>query len=497
MSMSDNLTAEKKASRYNVTEPLRPPFSWRKAPFWFVVLLLKGVAMLPWWVFKPVAWVASKLYENIPSYRNRIALCNLKLCFPETYQTIYKKYIYSSRLGFFESLKAWCSKKNELPYYETEGLQYILEAQKKGKGVLLLIPHWVYLELAAAACAQNFPLSGLYRPMKNKDFDWMIYQHRIKHYAHLIPRDNIKSMIRALKDNQVVGYAPDQDYGIKNSCFIPFFGVPAAYLNAAYRVAKLTGCEVIPAGFYRKKFGSHYLAKYHPPLRSFHEGSEEEALIELNAWIEAEILERPQDYLWDHRRFKTRPEGEPYFYDPESRVQFSRLSEERQKQFKNNSKMVSQSGERQLSMIGVGSFLECLPPQSWWFSRILCRRAEKLLQKFSKKYPVLILKRLYLDKHQNMLARFMIHDITESWDEFKKKNPVKAKESLESWIGVHGAAGIDCRAISSQDLVVTEKGLMLRSFFYYAKNQRWFKKFSVIENDAIVARLMECDVTIS
>ena len=117
-----------------------------------------------------------------------------------------------------------------------------------------------------------------------------------------------------MRQGRAIWYAPDQDYGPKLSLFVPLFGVPAATVTATSKFAKLGRAQVIPMRQTRLPKGQGYLIELEPPLQNFPGESDEQDCLRLNQWIEQAITQHPEQYLWAHRRFKTRPEGEAKLY---------------------------------------------------------------------------------------------------------------------------------------------------------------------------------------
>ncbi|MEO5702907.1 MAG: lipid A biosynthesis lauroyl acyltransferase, partial [Gammaproteobacteria bacterium] len=149
---------------------------------------------------------------------------------------------------------------------------------------------------------------------KNPLFEALMQRARAGYAERAIPRGDMHAMVRALKDNLPVWFAPDQDFGHKHSIFVPFFGVAAATLTATARLAKLSGARVVPFFAQRMKDGNGYRLVLHPALGNFPSGNIEADTLRINQIIEAEIRRHPEDYLWVHRRFKTRPAGSPRPY---------------------------------------------------------------------------------------------------------------------------------------------------------------------------------------
>jgi KDO2-lipid IV(A) lauroyltransferase len=121
-------------------------------------------------------------------------------------------------------------------------------------------------------------------------------------------------MIRYLRDGNLVWYAPDLDMGRRQSLFAPFFGVEAATLVTPTRLAKLTHAKVFPIGFYRRDDWQGYDITIHPALNNFPSDNELDDIRRINQTVEAIVRQHPEQYLWQYRRFNTRPEGEEKFY---------------------------------------------------------------------------------------------------------------------------------------------------------------------------------------
>jgi Lauroyl/myristoyl acyltransferase len=125
----------------------------------------------------------------------------------------------------------------------------------------------------------------------------------------------VRAMLKVLRAGRAIWYAPDQDYGIKQSLFVPLFGIQAATVTATTKFARLGRALVLPFTQSRLPDGAGYRLTIHAPLEDFPGESEEADCIRINQWVESEIRRQPEQYLWAHRRFKSRPEGEPKLYD--------------------------------------------------------------------------------------------------------------------------------------------------------------------------------------
>jgi KDO2-lipid IV(A) lauroyltransferase len=132
----------------------------------------------------------------------------------------------------------------------------------------------------------------------------------------LIPKsDGVKPMIRTLKAGMPAYYLPDQDHGRTNAVFAPFFGVPAATLSTLPRLAKITQAQIVPVITRQRSWGRGYAVRFYPPWVDFPGSDLDADVARMNRFIEDRVRETPAEYLWLHRRFKTRPEGEAAVYD--------------------------------------------------------------------------------------------------------------------------------------------------------------------------------------
>jgi len=128
-------------------------------------------------------------------------------------------------------------------------------------------------------------------------------------------KNDLRSAVRYLRSGGVLWYAPDQDFGPDQSVFVPFFGIQTATLRATERLVRLTGCAVIPMFPMYDAAERKYRVKIWPALKDFPSGNASQDLAAINALMEAQVRQVPEQYWWVHRRFKTRPPGEPPFYD--------------------------------------------------------------------------------------------------------------------------------------------------------------------------------------
>ena len=251
--------------------------------------------------------------------RRRIVETNLRLCFPELGEKdrvkLAKNVFRSGGMSVIETAIAWLGRGSSvMGYSEIVGLDNLERARAKGKGVILLGTHMSTLDLAGAIISPHVVLDVMYRANKNELMEDIMTSGRERLYPSAIERGDIRQVIKNLKAGHVVWYGPDQDYGIRNSAFVPFFGVQAATTTAASRIAKITGAPIIPFTHYRENSASFYRVFFFPEMEGFPSESVDEDARRINEFVEDCILPHPEQYWWFHRRFKSRPPAEPKIY---------------------------------------------------------------------------------------------------------------------------------------------------------------------------------------
>ena len=295
--------------------------------FWLLWLglgLLWLVVQLPYPTLLTLGRGLGMVMYRVAGERRRIAARNLELCFPQRSDAERKQLLRenfaSTGIAFFEMAMSWWWPQERLKKLaRIEGLEHLRQAQAEGQGVILMAVHFTTLEIGATLLGQRHAIDGMYRAHANPLFDY-IQRHgreRINLDAFAIEREDVRGMLRVLRAGRAIWYAPDQDYGRKQSLFVPLFGIPAATVTATSKFARLGKARVIPFTQMRLADGSGYRLTIHPPLEDFPGASEEDDCLRINQWIEQVISECPEQYLWAHRRFKTRPtEDDPGEYAP-------------------------------------------------------------------------------------------------------------------------------------------------------------------------------------
>jgi len=291
-------------------------------PVWFGIGTLWLLVKLPYPVIYRIGRALGYLALRLMKRRAAIARRNLELCFPtmseQERETLVVKNFESVGLGLMETGMAWFwSDKRMSRWFEVTGtgMEPIHRLQAEGTGVLLIGIHFLTLEIGARMFGMQAPGIGVYRPNDNPVIDWLQTWGRMRSNKSMIDRKDLKGMIRALKKGEVIWYAPDHDYGRQSSVFVPFFAVQeAATTSGTWMLARMSKAAIVPFVPRRKPDGKGYeLMMLEPELTPPLDDAETTARW-MNGVIEKCIMLAPEQYMWLHRRFKSRPDGTPSRY---------------------------------------------------------------------------------------------------------------------------------------------------------------------------------------
>ncbi|MEQ5224084.1 Kdo(2)-lipid IV(A) acyltransferase [Proteus cibi] len=293
---------------------------------WFGIGLLYILVLLPYPV---IYWLGTRLGRFSKVFlkkRVQIAERNLELCFPQMpkseREALVNKNFESVGMGLFETGMAWFWPEWRVKrWFKVSGLEHIKKVKDSGQGILLIGIHFLTLELGARIFGICNPGVGVYRPNDNPVMDWLQTWGRLRSNKFMLDRKDVKGMIRSLKAGEIIWYAPDHDYGPRKSVFVPLFAVDkAATTTGTYILAKTSNPALIPFTPKRLPEGKGYELIISPPVADFPIDNEENTAKAMNKVIEQEILRAPDQYMWLHRRFKTRPEGEASLYNEIKKV---------------------------------------------------------------------------------------------------------------------------------------------------------------------------------
>ncbi len=255
--------------------------------------------------------------------RRRIALRNVALCLPELDADARRRLV----RDHFGWLARSLLERGLLWYASADRLKTLIHvegdvglAERSDKPVMWLVPHFLALDVAgvSALLFQTRHAVSMYQAQSNPVFDAAMRAGRLRfgNAAIFARSERALPLVRAIRRGSAFFNLPDMDFGMKDGAFVPFFGVPAATLLAPARMARSLGMLVQPVVAELLPGGAGYRVRYLPPIDGFPGDDDETAALAMNRWIETEIRRNPAQYLWVHKRFKTRPEGEASLYGP-------------------------------------------------------------------------------------------------------------------------------------------------------------------------------------
>ncbi len=287
---------------------------------WFGIGLWRALLLLPYPCLVQVGRALSGLFAHlgVGKKRLKVARRNLELCFPtfsaEKIDELLKANQLSVGMAIIETGMAWFwSDKRIKKWCKIEGAEHLNTQQ----GILLVGVHFLTLELGARIIGLHKPGIGVYRPNDNPVFDWLQVRGRMRSNKAMLDRKDLRGMIKALRRGEMIWYAPDHDYGRKNVVFAPFFAVSqtATTTGSYYLLHSAPKSAVIPFAPVRKGDFSGYVLKVSPAVDFSALKDEQQIACQMNQVVEKEILKAVDQYMWMHRRFKTRPnENDPSLY---------------------------------------------------------------------------------------------------------------------------------------------------------------------------------------
>lgn len=287
---------------------------------WFGLGILFLLVQLPYPVLYRLGVWLGRTSMRFLKRRVSITRRNLQLCFPDLTPEQVEARIVSNfeslGMGLLETGMAWFwSDARVKRWFDVSGLHNLKKAQENNQGVLVIGVHFMSLELGGRAMGLCHPMMAMYRPHNNKAMEFVQTWGRMRSNKAMLDRKDLRGMVHALKKGEAVWFAPDQDYGPRGSVFAPLFAVDeAATTSGTYMLARLAKPALITVVLVRKPAGKGYDLVIQPALQDYPIDDELAAAAYMNRVIETEIMRAPDQYLWLHRRFKTRPAGTPSLY---------------------------------------------------------------------------------------------------------------------------------------------------------------------------------------
>jgi KDO2-lipid IV(A) lauroyltransferase len=286
---------------------------------WTGLGVLRLLETLPYPVMLVVGRLIGKLARRLPLKYVRTARRNIELCLPglsgpEREQLI-ERHFESLGIGLCESAMCWWSPDERIrSLSRVEGCEHLDRALAQGNGVILLTAHFTTLEMGARIMNANRKICALYRPLKNPVLAAASDRSRAKRARNAIRHDDIRSMVRSLRNNEIVWYAPDQSFRKKGAQMVPFFGIPAATNIGTSRLAQLTGAPILYFTHERLPNGAGYRVVIHPPAAQIPSDNAVADSEHFNRFIEQQVARVPEQYWWIHRRFKGLRADYPDYY---------------------------------------------------------------------------------------------------------------------------------------------------------------------------------------
>ncbi len=290
--------------------------------FWLRVLRLFG--RLPIGVTRACGAAVGWLAYHVAAERRRVARINLRACFPDMPEKARRRLVRAHFRVFAQSvldrgLIWWASKERIEQHVRWVDLHHFEEAAARGP-VIVLAPHFVGLDAGGIRFSMLMHAISMYSRQKNRLLDETILQARSRFNKPILlsRQDGMRPAVRAMRRGLSFYYLPDMDFGPRDAAFVSFFGVLAATITAPARLARITKAAVVPCVTRMTKDG--YEARFYPPWDDFPDADDDSpatlarAARRMNAFIEERVAEMPAQYLWTHKRFKTRPPGDNKFY---------------------------------------------------------------------------------------------------------------------------------------------------------------------------------------
>ncbi len=286
-------------------------------PTWFLIGFMKLGAKLPFAVQVFIGTGIGRLLYPLLSRFRKIAFVNIARCFPNKslseVEALVRHNFEAIGISLFETANAYFGKNKKIQkLITTHNEHYLTDALNKKQNVILLAAHFMPLMLGSRALLLKYKIANIYRPQNNALFDEVMRKGFVDNGATMIKTKDTRAMMKAIKGGLPIWYAPDQDLGEQNSVFAPFFNIQTATVAATARLAKTPNTVVIPYFFIRDSQG--YTMTFEAPLDNYPADDAVKSASKTNQILQDQILKAPEQYLWIHKRFKTRPEGETPFY---------------------------------------------------------------------------------------------------------------------------------------------------------------------------------------
>jgi len=301
----------------NPAAALWHPRHW---PTWCGIGLMRLLTLLPLPLLAALGRTLGALIYWLHTERRHVVQTNIAKCFPalDPKQRARLARAHFGAFGqalFDAGIAWWASRARILRLVRFRGREHFDRALATGRGVILLAPHFVGLEIGGVRMSLERSLTTVFRHPDNEVLRYVIERARRRFGAQLVEHNrSLAALIRQVKAGALLYYLPDQDAGRRNAVFVPFFGIETATFSVLGRLADLAGAVVLPCYTRQRPWGRGYETIFTAALADFPSGDAHADARRMNAVIEQAVREMPEQYFWIHKRFKTRPAGEPPFY---------------------------------------------------------------------------------------------------------------------------------------------------------------------------------------
>ncbi len=291
----------------------------KNLPLWIIFILLRVLVILPYPLLIAIGKGLGAFFYLFPLKHRAIARRNIEAAFPELsskeQNRLARENFKSTFIALVELPLFWFASNRRLrKLFVIEGMEHMNHARAQGRGVIMMGGHFTSMLMCGRLLAMELPFNILVKRARSEFFEAIMRHYREKYYGGIIDSDDIRGLVKALRRNEICWYSPDHDISGQDVVFAPFMGIPTATLTATARLAKMAKSPIVPINFERNPDNSGYTLRLLPPWEDFPSGDDVVDATRLNQFIEAHVREVPEQYFWLHRRFKTRPEGEPDFY---------------------------------------------------------------------------------------------------------------------------------------------------------------------------------------
>ena len=280
-----------------------------------LIALLWLLHFLPFPVLVAIGRGFGRLAWLIARDRRHVALTNLRLCFPAMpeaeREALAREHFCLVMRGLVErSLAWWAGAARMRRLVRIDGLEGLRELAAR-QPVILLVPHFVGLDMVGTRLTMEVDIVSVYAAQKNPLFSRLLLRGRSRFGNQLMlsRQEGMRAAVKGMRDGRPFYYLPDQDFGARDALFVPFFGVPAATITGLSRLARLTGAAVVTCIARMLPGGQGYVLDVGAPWADFPGADVESDTRRMNAEIERHVLAMPAQYNWVHKRFKTRPPG--------------------------------------------------------------------------------------------------------------------------------------------------------------------------------------------